>query len=153
MHSWNGYLKSLEGKVPLTLFLTQELLEDLFVYSKNIVYDFDPRNSMKIIKNGYGAAKKDVELPNLLRVNLIENGEKTKKKSFNKYCLTTNKRDLNLKKIGIIRTSYKDNGSFQPSKKEKNDNFYIKLNQKYLISSSWVRKNQIYLFMIVKINI
>jgi len=91
-------LKSLEGKVALTLFLTQELLEDLFVYSKNIVYDFDPRNSMKIIKNGYGVAKKDVELPNLLRVNLIENGEKIKEKSYNKYCLTTNKKRFKFKK-------------------------------------------------------
>ncbi len=168
IHSGNGYFKTSEGKVPIPLPLTQELLEDLPHYSKNInsklnsplsiallsniVDDFGPRNNMKIIKTGYGAAKKDLEIPNLLRVNLIENGEKTKEKLFNKYYQTSNKRDLSFKKIGIIRTPYKDNAPFQPPKNEKNDNFYIKLNKKYLKALNELEKFK-YIYLLYYLNL
>ena len=86
VHVGRGFVKSAHGKIPVPAPATMELLEGVPVYSIGIdaelttptgaaiittlSEDFGPRPYMLITKTAYGAGTRDLEIPNLLRINL-----------------------------------------------------------------------------------
>lgn len=95
LHIGTGFVNCDHGKMPVPAPATMELLEGLPVYSigieaemvtptgaaiiSTLAESFGERKEMKIIKSGYGAGSRDLPIPNLLRVNLIEEVEKSEK--------------------------------------------------------------------------
>ncbi|MDN5338339.1 MAG: pyridinium-3,5-bisthiocarboxylic acid mononucleotide nickel chelatase [Thermotogaceae bacterium] len=85
VHVGRGFVKSAHGKVPVPAPATMELLEGVPVYSIGIeaelttptgaaiittlAEEFGPRPYMLITKTAYGAGTRDLEIPNLLRIN------------------------------------------------------------------------------------
>ncbi|MGM0409888.1 MAG: LarC family nickel insertion protein [Bacillota bacterium] len=96
LHTGTGFVNCDHGKMPVPAPATMELLEGIPVYSVGIEAEmvtptgaaiistlaesFGARKEMKIIKSGYGAGSRDLPIPNLLRVNLIEDVEKSEQK-------------------------------------------------------------------------
>ena len=88
LHTGTGFVNCDHGKMPVPAPATMELLAGLPVYSEGIEAEmvtptgaaiistlaekFGPRKEMKINKSGYGAGSWDLPIPNLLRINLIE---------------------------------------------------------------------------------
>lgn len=88
VHVGRGFVKSAHGKIPIPAPATMELLEGIPVYSIGIEAElttptgaaiittlaesFGPRPYMLINKTAYGAGTRDLEIPNLLRINLGE---------------------------------------------------------------------------------
>lgn len=95
LHTGTGFVNCDHGKMPVPAPATMELLEGVPVYSEGIEAEmvtptgaaiistlaesFGARKEMKIIKSGYGAGSRDLAIPNLLRVNLIADVEKSEK--------------------------------------------------------------------------
>ena len=95
LHTGNGFVNCDHGKMPVPAPATMELLEGVPVYSEGIeaemvtptgaaiistlAENFGARKEMKIIKSGYGAGSRDLPIPNLLRINLIEDIDKKEK--------------------------------------------------------------------------
>ena len=92
VHTGNGFVKCDHGWMPVPAPATMELLQDIPVYSKGIeaelvtptgaaiittlAEEFGPRPEMEIKKTGYGAGSRDLSIPNLLRINLGQIGQK-----------------------------------------------------------------------------
>lgn len=88
IHVGNGFVESAHGKIPVPAPATMELLNGVPIYSIGIKSelttptgaaiittlseDFGPRPEMRINKTSYGAGTRDLEIPNLLRLNLGE---------------------------------------------------------------------------------
>lgn len=85
VHVGRGFVRSAHGKIPVPAPATMELLEGVPVYSigieselttptgaaiiTTIAEEFGPRPYMLITKTSYGAGTRDLEIPNLLRIN------------------------------------------------------------------------------------
>ncbi len=95
LHTGTGFVNCDHGKMPVPAPATMELLEGVAVYSEGIeaemvtptgaaiistlAENFGARKEMKIVKSGYGAGSRDLPIPNLLRINLIEDVEQREK--------------------------------------------------------------------------
>jgi len=96
IHTGTGFINCAHGKMPVPAPATMEILKGIPVYSTGIeaelvtptgaaiistlAEDFINRPEMKIEKTGYGAGTRELEIPNLLRVNLGEFMSKKKVK-------------------------------------------------------------------------
>lgn len=88
LHTGTGFVQCDHGQMPVPAPATMELLSGVPVYSKGIeaemvtptgaaiittlAENFGPRPEIKMIRSGYGAGGRDLPIPNLLRINLIE---------------------------------------------------------------------------------
>lgn len=86
VHTGTGFVKCQHGKMPLPAPATMELLSGVPIYSSGIKSElvtptgaaiittlaesFASRPDMEIKVTGYGAGSRDLEIPNLLRVNI-----------------------------------------------------------------------------------
>ncbi len=86
IHTGTGFVQCQHGKMPLPAPATMELLSGVPIYSTGIKSElvtptgaaiittlaekFVPRPEMEIESTGYGAGSRDLEIPNLLRVNI-----------------------------------------------------------------------------------
>ena len=86
IHTGTGFVNCQHGKMPIPAPATMELLTDVPIYSTGIkselvtptgaaiittlASDFLSRPEMEIVASGYGAGSRDLEIPNLLRINL-----------------------------------------------------------------------------------
>lgn len=98
IHVGTGFVESAHGKIPVPAPATMELLKGVPTYSTGIKSElttptgaaiittlaesFGPRPEMRILKNSYGAGTRDLEIPNLLRLNLGEFVESNFKRDF-----------------------------------------------------------------------
>ncbi len=98
IHVGNGFVESAHGKIPVPAPATMELLKGVPIYSTGIKSElttptgaaiittfassFGPRPEMRILKTSYGAGTRDLEIPNLLRLNLGEFVESNFKMDF-----------------------------------------------------------------------
>ena len=96
LHIGNGFVECDHGKMPVPAPATMELLANIPIYSEGIEAEmvtptgaaiittlaekFGPRDEMKIIKSGYGAGTRNLPIPNLLRINLVEETKGIKQK-------------------------------------------------------------------------
>jgi len=97
LHIGTGFVHCAHGKMPVPAPATMEILEGLPVYSTGIeselvtptgaaiiatlAEEFTNRPEMEIKKTGYGAGTRELEIPNLLRINLGHFKSKKKVKS------------------------------------------------------------------------
>ncbi len=119
IHTGTGFVQCQHGKMPLPAPATMELLSGVPIYSTGIKSElvtptgaaiittlaesFAPRPDMEIKVTGYGAGSRDLEIPNLLRVNtgrfnLVKSEQGGVKKKYNEDSLTileTNIDDMN----------------------------------------------------------
>ncbi len=88
LHTGRGFVHCEHGKMPVPAPATMEILKNVPVYSEGIEKElvtptgaaiittlarsFGSRPEMEITKTGYGAGSRELEIPNLLRVNLGE---------------------------------------------------------------------------------
>lgn len=86
IHVGNGFVESAHGKIPVPAPATMEILEGIPIYSigiqselttptgaaiiSTLAESFGPRPEMQISKTAYGAGTRELEIPNLLRLNL-----------------------------------------------------------------------------------
>lgn len=83
LHVGSGFVQCAHGLLPVPAPATMELLQDLPVYSRGLEAElltptgaavlatlatFGPLPAMTVLNTGYGAGKRDLPLPNLLRV-------------------------------------------------------------------------------------
>lgn len=95
MHTGTGFVDCEHGRIPVPAPATLELLGDIPIYSRGIETElvtptgaaivvtlaesFGSRPQMKVKKTGYGAGSRDLEIPNLLRVNMGKIKKKLRK--------------------------------------------------------------------------
>ncbi|MFP4016227.1 MAG: nickel pincer cofactor biosynthesis protein LarC [Halanaerobiales bacterium] len=122
IHTGTGFVNCQHGKMPLPAPATMELLSGVPIYSNGIkselvtptgaaiittlAEEFGPRPEMEVERTGYGAGSRDLEIPNLLRINM---GKISGSYSSGSNRLQDNlKKKFNLDKVTILETNIDD---------------------------------------------